>query len=508
VYCRAQLIKENVWSAVVTDRPASGSDSKGNFVADAWDIMNESALATTQMSVRPVHQHSVTAINTAKDEWDALKDICKARDSAQLRQLMHQLNNLKKVGDENIINDTSRAKGLRQELAMLGNQFVENTLVLQTLSGIPVEYDMIRTVLKTIDGRRNLADVSAKLLRVEQRGIRGRSSSTTGVESQAFASLATKKSWDKKAVVYYFCDKKGHMKRDYLKMKADDSKGNRKPSGGRRDGDGGGGTPPCVALAYARSVGHAGEHKTPENTSRLSTWVLNSGATNHMAARAHELRPLEHPLSEFNRGDSVLAALQLVQRPPHLDEASQRCLHRLALLAPDRVPRALLRPAGGTRKLAALSMVSYPAPRLVSVHRLVQQVARDAMTPSKVHCVATDLLATLCALTKGFNATERAAWAFMQSVVAHAEAVYRNYPVPPSEDTSAGHSEGWRTPAGRLAEHSLRCGQDYPAAERWARRSLHYADNRQARWTLAAALRAGAEVDKVELDISAQYTRI
>jgi len=90
VYCRAQLIKENVWSAVVTDCHASGSDSKGNFVADAWDIMNDSALATTQMSVRPVHRHSVTAIKTAKDKWDALKNICKARDSAQLRQLMHQ----------------------------------------------------------------------------------------------------------------------------------------------------------------------------------------------------------------------------------------------------------------------------------------------------------------------------------------------------------------------------------------------------------------------------------
>jgi len=57
VYCRAQLIKEKVWSAVVTDRPASGSDSRGNFVADARDIMNESALTNIQMSVKPVHLH-------------------------------------------------------------------------------------------------------------------------------------------------------------------------------------------------------------------------------------------------------------------------------------------------------------------------------------------------------------------------------------------------------------------------------------------------------------------
>jgi len=53
---------------------------------------------------------------------------------------------------------------------MLGNQVDENTLVLQILSGLPAEYDMIKTVLENMDGKRNLAVVSAKLLTVEQRG--------------------------------------------------------------------------------------------------------------------------------------------------------------------------------------------------------------------------------------------------------------------------------------------------------------------------------------------------
>jgi len=109
-------------SAVVTDRPASGSDAKGNVAADDWDITNESALATIQMSVKPVHLHSVTGVSTTKETWDALKNIFEARDNARLLQLMHELNNLKKGGDENIIKYTSRAKGIRQELAMLGNQ--------------------------------------------------------------------------------------------------------------------------------------------------------------------------------------------------------------------------------------------------------------------------------------------------------------------------------------------------------------------------------------------------
>jgi len=89
------------------------------------------------MSVKPVHLHLVTAVSTTKDAWDALKDIFESRHNARLLQIMHELSNLKKVGDENIIQYTSRAKGPRQELAMLGNQVDENTLVLQILSGLP-----------------------------------------------------------------------------------------------------------------------------------------------------------------------------------------------------------------------------------------------------------------------------------------------------------------------------------------------------------------------------------
>jgi len=74
------------------------------------------------------------------------------------------------------------------------------------------------------------------------------------------------------------------MKRDCLKKKADDAKGNKKPNGGRRHGGGGGGAPPRAALAYAASAGQAGKHKASEGTSGFSTWVLDSGATNHMAA--------------------------------------------------------------------------------------------------------------------------------------------------------------------------------------------------------------------------------
>jgi len=52
----AQLKKEKLWAAVVTDRPASLSDDKkSDPVVEAWDAMNEAALAIIQMSAKPVH---------------------------------------------------------------------------------------------------------------------------------------------------------------------------------------------------------------------------------------------------------------------------------------------------------------------------------------------------------------------------------------------------------------------------------------------------------------------
>jgi len=55
-YQRARLKTEMLWKAVVTDRPASGSDDKkADPVVEEWDAMNEAALATIQRSVKPVH---------------------------------------------------------------------------------------------------------------------------------------------------------------------------------------------------------------------------------------------------------------------------------------------------------------------------------------------------------------------------------------------------------------------------------------------------------------------
>jgi len=285
-YQRAQLKKEKLWAAVVTDRPAStADDKKPDPVVEAWDAMNEAALATIQMSVKPVHLNTVTSVDTAKEAWDALKVMFDARDNAQLLRLMDELSSLKKGGDENIIKFTSRAKMIRDELAMLGNPVDDNTLALRVLSGLPAEYGMLRTVQENKDRKLVMSDVTAKLLQVEQRSQTGGAAKPVGgLKSQAFAAAAAKKPWPKKEIVCFYCDKKGHMQRQCRKKKADEAKGWKKPGGGRRNGGDGGGPHAGAALAYTASAGRAGSSKAQGGASGSSTWVLDSGATSQMAA--------------------------------------------------------------------------------------------------------------------------------------------------------------------------------------------------------------------------------
>jgi len=180
-YQPAQLTKEKLCKAVVTDRPASGSDDrKADPVVAEWDAMNEAALATIQMSVKPVHPNTVTLVDSAKEAWEALKFMSEARDNAQLVRLMGELCSTKKSNEKNIFEFASRAKMIRDELAMLGNPVDDNTLALRALSGLLSEYGMLRTVLEKKEVKLVMSDVKAKLLQVEQRNIAGGFSEQAG----------------------------------------------------------------------------------------------------------------------------------------------------------------------------------------------------------------------------------------------------------------------------------------------------------------------------------------
>jgi len=171
--------------------------------------MNEAELATIQMSVKPVHLNTVTSVDMAKEAWDALKIMFEVRDNAQLLRIMDDLSSLKKGGDEKIIKFASRAKMIRDELAMLGNPVDDNTLALLVLAGLLAEYGMLRTVIDNKDTQLAMSDVTAEPLQTEQRSLSvGASKPPGSVKSQAFAAAAPEKPFDKKSVVCFYCNKK------------------------------------------------------------------------------------------------------------------------------------------------------------------------------------------------------------------------------------------------------------------------------------------------------------
>ena len=75
------------------------------------------------------------------------------------------------------------------------------------------------------------------------------------------------------------------MQRDCHKKKADEAKGKGKTGGGGREGGHGGGPHSGAALAYTASTGNTGSSKARGSSLCSTNWVLDSGATNHMAAR-------------------------------------------------------------------------------------------------------------------------------------------------------------------------------------------------------------------------------
>ena len=74
------------------------------------------------------------------------------------------------------------------------------------------------------------------------------------------------------------------MQRDCQKKKADEAKSKRKPGGVGRDGGNGGGPHAGAPLAYTASTANTGSRKARGSSLCSSNWVLDSGATNHMAA--------------------------------------------------------------------------------------------------------------------------------------------------------------------------------------------------------------------------------
>lgn len=157
------------------------------------------------------------------------------------------------------------------------------------------------------------------------------------------------------------------------------------------------------------------------------------------------------PADMYRRGEEGRAVDQTIARIWHITlehltdtPLAGHVLRTLAWYAPDRIPRTLLESLGeqpavhdAVRRLAAYSMIT-AAPDTVTVHRLVQAVARTP-DPSDPHRHPHDISRALSDATAGLvsrsldNGDDPTSWPAWRELVPHIDAIVDH--APPGTDT-------------------------------------------------------------------------
>lgn len=193
------LITKGLWSPVI----ASSEEERTASAAH-----DDKALALIGLCVKDHHLATLAESKNAKDAWDKLESIHKAKSNARRLQLRRELNMLRKDTNEPLTKYFARAKTIKDELIAAGYSVQDQEVVTCTLAGLPMEYDTMTTVLEATDAELDLDATLSKLLTVEQR----LSMKYEAGEAKAYVSkrMVTINSAHTDKTCYY-CGKRGHI---------------------------------------------------------------------------------------------------------------------------------------------------------------------------------------------------------------------------------------------------------------------------------------------------------
>lgn len=244
------LAHKGLWKAV-----------EGGVSAD----MDQKALALIGLHVKDHHLPVVASSDTAKSVWESLKELYKAKGNASKVQLRRQLHNIRKAANESLPVYFARGRALQDDLAAIGHNVSEDDLCSSLLAGLSSEYDLGVALAENSEGDLSLDACLRHLLNVEKR-FGGHDSVP---EPSAFGAEAKKKvPYSKKSKVCHYCGKKGHFARECFKKKRDE-----------RDGE----DSQHSAAAYMATGPTMLSGLQGDNRLELSDWLLDSGASHHMA---------------------------------------------------------------------------------------------------------------------------------------------------------------------------------------------------------------------------------
>lgn len=217
------LIHRGLWEAV----DGSGQPSEQD---------DQKALALIILHVRDHHLTTLSKCATAKDAWDTLETVYKAKSTARRLTLRRQLTTLSKGADEPMTKYVARARDINDQLIAAGYKVNDEEVIISVLNGLPSDYDIVATILETSDGNLDLDTVLSKLLQVEQRlsatattdnngGITYPKAFFTGDLSGPPRGNDDKKPASDSKKICWYCGKAGHVKADCFKKRWDEEQG-------------------------------------------------------------------------------------------------------------------------------------------------------------------------------------------------------------------------------------------------------------------------------------------
>ena len=265
-------------------------------ITNAEDANSDKALASITLAVEDHFLPTVYNAASAKAAWDALEALFQQRSVANQLNLTQELNNLTLQPGETITQLLARARIIWEQLKAAGIDKSEQEVALSVLSGLPADFNTLVTVLQNQSGPLTLGGIQKAVLTEQQRANKVGASTSTAASTKAFYTQNgpnhgrlgdsgtrtsnfnqgngnTKQQEQRKC---YYCGKKGHLKRDCRKKKADEQRG---PS-----------TKASTTMAWTAAC----------NTSislSSGTWVLDSGASRHVCKE----RSLMQNLQQLNQ---------------------------------------------------------------------------------------------------------------------------------------------------------------------------------------------------------------
>lgn len=261
IQIKSLLITLDLWS-VIQDQVPTAADKKA-----VWDVIDQKALATINLSVRPSELIHIKNCNNAKTAWNTLENLYRANTACRKVNLFKNLVRFKIRPAEKITTQVGEFCGIIDDLKSIGIELNEDFVSVLLLCSLPEEMENFVVAVESQDKLPKIEQLISKVLEEERRqGDKG------NVEERVFAINTKNEKFTKYSNNKYhrknnnrYENKDHHKNSSNIKCFKCGHKGHIRSQCKANIGE-------SVAAAFC----------AVEKQVSSDLWVLDSGATSHM----------------------------------------------------------------------------------------------------------------------------------------------------------------------------------------------------------------------------------